>query len=161
MNPPLVAIVGPTASGKSALGIFWRSSLAAKSSLAIRHSSIAAFDIGTAETRSDERADIAAPLLDILEPTEESTAGGYRERAIAILDEPRGRSCLPIFTVGTGLYLRALLDGLGRICPALRRNSANPSALLPPRGPAATCTKCWSTWIRTPRNKFRRPMSRN
>jgi tRNA dimethylallyltransferase len=51
-------------------------------------------------------------LLDVLAPTEESTAGGYRERALRVLADLRSRSRMPIFTVGTGLYLRALLEGL-------------------------------------------------
>jgi tRNA dimethylallyltransferase len=51
-------------------------------------------------------------LLDVLDPAEDSTAGGYRERALLVLDDLRARSRLPVFTVGTGLYLRALLEGL-------------------------------------------------
>lgn len=111
-NPPLVAIVGPTASGKSALGIFLAQQFGGEVIACDSTQLYRGFDIGTAKPTLDERADVKHHLLDILEPTEESTAGGYRERAIAILDELRARSCLPIFTVGTGLYLRALLDGL-------------------------------------------------
>jgi tRNA dimethylallyltransferase len=112
VNPPLVAIVGPTASGKSALGIFLARQFGGEVIACDSTQLYRGFDIGTAKPTLDERANVKHHLLDILEPTEESTAGGYRERAIAILDELRGRSCLPIFTVGTGLYLRALLDGL-------------------------------------------------
>jgi tRNA A37 N6-isopentenylltransferase MiaA len=54
-------------------------------------------------------------LLDILGPTEEATAGGYRQIALAVLEDLRRRGRLPIFTVGTGLYLRALLDGLANM----------------------------------------------
>jgi tRNA dimethylallyltransferase len=51
-------------------------------------------------------------LIDVLAPEEEATAGRYREMATALLDALRQRGRVPIFTVGTGLYLRALLDGL-------------------------------------------------
>ena len=70
------------------------------------------FDIGTAKPTLAERASVPHHLLDILDPAEESTAGGYRERALEVLDDLRARSRLPVFTVGTGLYLRALLEGL-------------------------------------------------
>jgi tRNA dimethylallyltransferase len=51
-------------------------------------------------------------LIDVLEPSEEATAGGYRQLAVAVLKDLKQRKRLPIFTVGTGLYLRALLEGL-------------------------------------------------
>jgi tRNA dimethylallyltransferase len=54
-------------------------------------------------------------LLDVLSPTEGATAGGYRQIALAVLEDLRRRARLPIFTVGTGLYLRALLDGLANL----------------------------------------------
>jgi tRNA dimethylallyltransferase len=58
---------------------------------------------------------VAHHLIDVLDPREESTAGGYRERAIAVLEDLRARKRLPIFTVGTGLYVRALLEGLADV----------------------------------------------
>jgi tRNA dimethylallyltransferase len=51
----------------------------------------------------------------VLDPREDSTAGGYRQRAIAVLEDLLARRRLPIFTVGTGLYLRALLEGLADV----------------------------------------------
>jgi tRNA dimethylallyltransferase len=54
-------------------------------------------------------------LIDILSPTDAATAGGYREAALAVLDDLRGRNRIPILTVGTGLYLRALLEGLADV----------------------------------------------
>jgi tRNA dimethylallyltransferase len=110
--PLLVAIVGPTGSGKSALGIllakeFHGEVIACDSTQLYR-----GFDIGTAKPTAAERAEIRHHLLDVLDPMEDSTAGSYRERALAVLDDLCARSQLPIFTVGTGLYLRALLEGL-------------------------------------------------
>lgn len=113
MKPaPLVAIVGPTASGKSALGIrlaqeFGGEVLACDSTQVYRH-----FDIGTGKVPRAEQQGIPHHLMDLLEPQEVFTAGEYRQRAIAVLDDLRGRGKLPILTVGTGLYLRALLEGL-------------------------------------------------
>ena len=51
-------------------------------------------------------------LIDVLDPSEVATAGGYRELALAALEDLRERELLPILTVGTGLYMRALLEGL-------------------------------------------------
>ena len=110
--PPLVAIVGPTASGKSTLGIFLAKEFAGEVVACDSTQLYRGFDIGTAKPTLEERAIVSHHLLDVLDPTEEATAGGYRERATAVLDDLKARSRLPIFTVGTGLYLRALLEGL-------------------------------------------------
>ncbi len=110
--PPLVAIVGPTASGKSSLGIFLAKEFGGEIIACDSTQLYRGFDIGTAKPTPAERASVPHHLLDTLDATEESTAGGYRERALKVLDDLRARSRLPIFTVGTGLYLRALLEGL-------------------------------------------------
>ena len=110
--PPLVAIVGPTASGKSALGIFLAKEFGGEVIACDSTQLYRGFDIGTAKPTTAERATVPHHLIDVLAPTEESTAGGYRERALRVLDDLRSRSRMPIFTVGTGLYLRALLEGL-------------------------------------------------
>ena len=73
------------------------------------------FDIGTAKPTAQERAGVPHRLLDVLDAEETATAGGYREKAIQVLAEMRERNKLPIFTVGTGLYLRALLLGLAEV----------------------------------------------
>jgi tRNA dimethylallyltransferase len=111
-HPPLLAIVGPTASGKSALGIFLARELCGEIIACDSTQLYRGFDIGTAKPARAERRSVPHHLLDIIDPNEESTAGGYRERAMAVLDDLRSRSRLPVFTVGTGLYLRALLEGL-------------------------------------------------
>jgi tRNA dimethylallyltransferase len=110
--PPLVAIVGPTAAGKSALGIFLALEFGGEVIACDSTQLYRGFDIGTVKPTGSERARITHHLLDILDPTEESTAGGYRECALKVLDDLHARKRLPIFTVGTGLYLRALLEGL-------------------------------------------------
>jgi tRNA dimethylallyltransferase len=111
-HPPLVAIVGPTASGKSSLGIFLAKEFSGEVVACDSTQLYRGFDIGTAKAPGLERQQVPHLLLDVLNPSEPSTAGGYRQRALAVLNDLRLRGKLPIFTVGTGLYLRALLEGL-------------------------------------------------
>jgi tRNA dimethylallyltransferase len=73
------------------------------------------FDIGTAKPTAAERRGIPHHLIDVLTPSEIATAGGYRQMAVGVLEELRRRGRLPILTVGTGLYLRALLEGLADV----------------------------------------------
>ncbi len=117
MNPavsdsPLVVIVGPTASGKSALGISLAKKLGGEIVACDSTQLYRGFDIGTAKPTIAERAGVPHHLLDVLSPEQSSTAGDYRERAEVVLAELKSRGKLPIFTAGTGLYLRALLEGL-------------------------------------------------
>lgn len=110
--PRLVVILGPTASGKSSLGIhlarqFGGEILACDSTQIYRH-----FDIGTAKVPAAARQEIPHHLMDLAEPDEVFTAGEYRRRALTVLDDLRTSGKLPVLTAGTGLYLRALLDGL-------------------------------------------------
>jgi tRNA dimethylallyltransferase len=120
MNPgavelPLVAVVGPTASGKSALGVWlaeqFRGEVLACDSTQLYRG----FDIGTAKPGQAERRGIPHHLIDVLTAGEEAAAGGYRQMALAALEDLRRRGRLPILTVGTGLYLRALLEGLAEV----------------------------------------------
>jgi len=60
----------------------------------------------------EERQGVVHHLIDVLDASEPATAGGYRDLALAVLGELRKRGGLPILTVGTGLYMRALLEGL-------------------------------------------------
>jgi tRNA dimethylallyltransferase len=109
---PLIAIIGPTASGKSSLAVrlaerFSGAVIACDSTQVYR-----GFDIGTAKPTAEEQRGVAHYMMDLLDPAESFTAGEYRRRALVTLADLRSRGRLPIFTVGTGLYLRALLEGL-------------------------------------------------
>ncbi len=109
---PLVIILGPTASGKSALAIQLARHLNGEvvvcdSTQVYRH-----FDIGTAKVPLAQQEGIAHHLVDLVEPEELFTAGEYRRQALLVLGEVTKRGKLPILTAGTGLYLRALLEGL-------------------------------------------------
>jgi len=115
-SPPfLVAIVGPTASGKSALGVWLAERLGGEVVACDSTQLYRGFDIGTAKPPVAERRGVPHQLIDVLDPHEAATAGGYRERALAVLEDLRHRKRMPILTVGTGLYLRALLEGLAEI----------------------------------------------
>jgi tRNA dimethylallyltransferase len=112
---PLVAIVGPTASGKSALGVKLAERLGGEVVACDSTQLYRGFDIGTAKPNSAERHGILHHLIDVLGPNEDATAGGYRQLALQTLQDLRERKRLPVFTVGTGLYLRALLEGLADV----------------------------------------------
>ena len=111
-EPLLVVILGPTASGKSSLAISLAQEFAGEivncDSVALyRH-----FEIGTAKPSREQRASVPHHLLDIAEPDEPFTAGDYARQARRVIGEIAGRGRLPIVVGGTGLYLRALLEGL-------------------------------------------------
>ena len=112
---PLIVIVGPTASGKSVLAVWLAQELGGEVVACDSTQLYRGFDIGTAKPTAEERQGVPHHLIDVLDPREESTAGGYRERAVAVLEDLRARKRLPIFTVGTGLYVRALLEGLAEV----------------------------------------------
>jgi tRNA dimethylallyltransferase len=112
MNAPLIAILGPTASGKSGLAL--RLALAFRGEI-VNCDSVQVYrclDIGTSKVRPAERQGVPHYLLDILEPDQWFTAGDYLITGRRILEEIRGRGGLPIVVGGTGFYLRALLKGL-------------------------------------------------
>jgi len=114
-SPPLVAVLGPTATGKSALGVFLSSQLGGDVVACDSTQLYRGFDIGTAKPTTMERSAIPHHLLDVLGAQDTATAGGYRQMALVVLADLRARGRLPVFTVGTGLYLRALLEGLADV----------------------------------------------
>ncbi|HLZ40256.1 MAG TPA: tRNA (adenosine(37)-N6)-dimethylallyltransferase MiaA [Candidatus Sulfotelmatobacter sp.] len=111
-EPLLVVILGPTGSGKTALSLRLAREFIGE---IVNCDSVAMyreFDIGTAKPSLNERAQAPHHLFDFVEPTQEITAGEYARRARRVLAEIRSRQRLPIVVGGTGLYLRALLEGL-------------------------------------------------
>ncbi|MBV8630419.1 MAG: tRNA (adenosine(37)-N6)-dimethylallyltransferase MiaA [Silvibacterium sp.] len=111
-DPLAIILLGPTASGKTALSLI----LAEKfSGEIVSCDSVAVYremEIGTAKPTSAERSRVPHHLIDIYAPSEHSTAGDYSRIARAALRDISARGHLPIVTGGTGLYLRALIDGL-------------------------------------------------
>jgi tRNA dimethylallyltransferase len=111
-EPLLVVVLGPTASGKTALSL----ALAERFDGEIVNCDSVAmyreFDIGTAKPNASERARAPHHLLDYVAPTSHITAGEYARQARQVLDQIKARGHLQILVGGTGLYLRALLEGL-------------------------------------------------
>jgi tRNA dimethylallyltransferase len=112
---PLLVILGPTASGKSTLGVWLAERLNGEVIACDSTQLYRSFDIGTAKPTKEERREVPHHLLDVLDGKDEATAGAYRELAIEALKDLCDRKKLPILTVGTGLYLRALLEGLADV----------------------------------------------
>lgn len=112
MASPLVAILGPTATGKSALAL----SVAARYNGEIINCDSTAvfrgFDIGTDKVRPEARQGIAHHLIDIVDPTVDYTAAQYARDAACAIREIQARGHLPILVGGTGFYYRALTRGL-------------------------------------------------
>lgn len=108
----LVAIIGPTGSGKSDLalevaGMFAGEIVNCDSLQVFRY-----FDIGTAKLAADQRRSIPHHLIDVVDPDELFTAGAYARMARSACAQISARGRVPIVVGGTGFYLRALLDGL-------------------------------------------------
>ncbi len=112
LDPLLLVIVGPTASGKTALSLALAERFGGE---IVNCDSVAVyreFEIGTAKPSWEERARVPHHLLDICSPDEVMTAGEYARRGREVLGELKACARLPIVVGGTGLYLRALLEGL-------------------------------------------------
>ncbi|MDP9263095.1 MAG: tRNA (adenosine(37)-N6)-dimethylallyltransferase MiaA [Acidobacteriota bacterium] len=113
-DPLLVVILGPTGSGKTALSLALAERGTVRGEI-VNCDSVALYrevEIGTAKPTAAERAHVPHHLFNIASLDEAVTAGDYARRARVVLDEIAGRERLPIVVGGTGLYLRALLEGL-------------------------------------------------
>lgn len=110
--PLLVVILGPTASGKTALSLTLAEKFAGEIVNCDSVAMFREFDIGTAKPTAAERARAPHHLFDCVEPTAYMTAGEYSRQAREVLTEIAAGKHLPIVVGGTGLYLRALLEGL-------------------------------------------------
>jgi tRNA dimethylallyltransferase len=108
----LVVLLGPTASGKTALSLEiakrFHGEIVSCDSVAVYRG----FEIGTAKPTAAERACVPHHCIDIISPDREYSAGDYQRDGRAAIADISARGLLPIVTGGTGLYLRALLEGL-------------------------------------------------
>ena len=107
-----VLLLGPTGSGKTALSLALGERFGGE---IVSCDSVAVYrgmDVGSAKPSLEERARLPHHLIDVADPDEPFTAGEYSRQARAALREIAGRGRLPIVTGGTGLYLRALTEGL-------------------------------------------------
>jgi tRNA dimethylallyltransferase len=111
-EPLLVVVLGPTGSGKTALSLHLAENLRGE---IVSCDSVAVYrelEIGTAKPSQEERRRVPHHLINVAEPTELVTAGDYSRQARRAIREISSRHLLPIVVGGTGLYLRALLEGL-------------------------------------------------
>lgn len=111
---PLIAVVGPTGSGKSALALQLAAAFHGEIVNCDSVQIYTGLDIGSAKTPEAGRLGIAHHLVDVIKPSDELTAGDYARKASLALQAIRGLGALPVIAGGTGFYLRALLDGLSR-----------------------------------------------
>jgi tRNA dimethylallyltransferase len=122
-KPPVVVVTGPTASGKTPLAIeiaqrFGGEIVNADSMQVFRY-----MDIGTAKPSLEQRAQVPHHLLDVVTPEVPYSAGRYAEEARKVAAEIHARDKIVVLTGGTGLYIRAFLEGLleaGEADPELR-----------------------------------------
>lgn len=115
--PPVIVILGPTATGKSALGLEVAERIGGEIVNADALQVYRGLDVGTAKPTAEERARVPHHLVDALEPTERFSAGEFSRRARAAIGEIRARGARPIVVGGSGLYLRALLEGISPVPP--------------------------------------------
>jgi len=110
--PPLVAIVGPTAAGKSALALALARERAGEIVCCDSLQVYRGLDIGSAKATAEERAAVPHHLLDVVDPDQAFSAADYARLARAALSGIAARGRLGVLARGTGLYLRALVQGL-------------------------------------------------
>lgn len=134
MDRPLV-IVGPTASGKSALALALARHLAELGDGPVEIVAVDSMqvyrgmDIGTATPAPAEQAEVPHHLIDLIEPTEEFSVADLQRQARAAVAAIRGRGAVPVLVGGTGLYVRAVVDDLdipGRWTDVRRQLEADP-----------------------------------
>jgi len=114
-RPLAIALMGPTASGKTALAIDWAERLGSEivsvdSALVYR-----GLDIGAAKPDAATRHRVPHHMVDIRDPHEVYSAAEFARDALAAMNDLAARGLVPVLAGGTGLYFRALLDGLSRM----------------------------------------------
>ena len=124
MASRLVVLSGPTASGKTALGVLLAQTLDGEVVSADSMQIYRRMDIGTAKPTADEMRGVKHHMIDVAEPEEDYSVARYVEEASACVDDILARGKLPLVVGGTGLYIDSLLSGRtfagGPVDPALR-----------------------------------------
>jgi tRNA dimethylallyltransferase len=112
-HPLLLAIVGPTAVGKTAISLQLAGELGGEIVSADSRQIYRGLDIGTDKASPAQQAQVSHHLLDMVDPDQVLTLAEYQREAYAAIDGVHGCGRLPLLVGGTGLYVRAVLDGLG------------------------------------------------
>ncbi|MDQ4010036.1 MAG: tRNA (adenosine(37)-N6)-dimethylallyltransferase MiaA [Actinomycetota bacterium] len=112
MRPRAVAVVGPTATGKSELAVKLARCLGGEVLNADAMQLYRGMDIGTAKLLPAQRGGVRHHLLDILDVTESASVAAYQREARRIMEELLSASRVPVLAGGSGLYIRAVLDDL-------------------------------------------------
>ncbi|MEU2609197.1 tRNA (adenosine(37)-N6)-dimethylallyltransferase MiaA [Streptomyces albus] len=110
--PPVVAVVGPTAAGKSDLGVHLARALGGEVINADSMQLYRGMDIGTAKLTVDERQGVPHHLLDIWDVTVAASVAEYQRLARAEIDRLRAQGRVPVLVGGSGLYVRGALDAM-------------------------------------------------
>jgi tRNA dimethylallyltransferase len=136
IEPQLVAVVGPTATGKSELGLALAAGLGGEVVNADAMALYRGMDAGTAKPTGRQRAAVRHHLLDVLDVTETASVAAYQRAARAAVEALRAAGRVPVLVGGSGLYVQAVVDELEfpGTDPGLR---AELEAELAERGPAA------------------------
>jgi tRNA dimethylallyltransferase len=116
-GPRLIVIAGPTAAGKTPVALALAQQIPAEVVCADSRTLYRGMDIGTAKPTTQERDRVPHHLLDVARPDDVVTLAAYQRLALEAIDAIRARGRLPLLVGGTGLYIRAVVDGL-RIPPA-------------------------------------------
>jgi len=111
-QPPVVAVVGPTATGKTALAVALARRIGGEVVNADSMQLYRGMDIGTAKPTLAERQGVPHHLLDLRQVRQPASVAEYRARARAVIDRLRAGGVVPLLVGGSGLYVRAVLDEL-------------------------------------------------
>lgn len=116
--PPVLSLMGPTASGKTQLSLELASRLPAEIVSVDSAQVYRGMDIGTAKPSPELRSAVPHHLIDILDPSQPYSAAQFAADAAALIAQIRARGRVPLLVGGTMLYFRALFDGLSELPPA-------------------------------------------
>jgi tRNA dimethylallyltransferase len=108
--PPVVAVVGPTAAGKTELSLDLAAAMHGEVVNTDAMQVYRGMDIGTAKLPPDQRRGIPHHLVDVLDVSEPATVAEYQRAAHAVIDDCRARGVTPVLVGGSALYTRAVLD---------------------------------------------------
>lgn len=114
-HPPAIFLMGPTASGKTALSVQLAQTLNAEIISVDSALVFKGMDIGTAKPTLEERGGIPHHLIDILDPSESYSTGQFRNQAVALMADITARGKIPLLAGGTMLYFNALTQGLATL----------------------------------------------